>query len=143
MAKDKIGKLWEDANKAPYTELFNDNVTANIIWRKIQIMRVLDSKLSQKQISTVDREKGTCIYGNRFISHMIFSYVGRSKLFSSDTEFDKYLEKELPEIIDNVINSTLEAVNSEYSNKGVYQVFRKLENYNLLKEKVLQMYSIN
>ncbi|MEH2345575.1 MAG: AIPR family protein [Nostoc sp.] len=138
MAKDKIGKLWEDVNKPPYTELFHENITAITIWRKIQIMRVLDTKLTQKQNSNVDKEKGTCIYGNRFILHMIFTYVGKSKLFISDSDFEKYLENELPELIDNVITKTLEGLNSKYPQKLVYQFFRNLENYKSLKNLILE-----
>ncbi len=138
MAKDKIGKLWEDVNKPPYTELFHENITAITIWRKIQIMRVLDIKLTQKQNSNVDKEKGTCIYGNRFILHMIFTHVGKSKLFISDSDFDKYLENELPQLIDNVITKTLEGLNSKYAQKLVYQFFRNLENYKSLKTLVLE-----
>ncbi|MEH2179087.1 AIPR family protein [Nostoc sp.] len=138
MAKDKIGKLWEDVNKPPYTELFHENITAITIWRKIQIMRVLDTKLTQKQNSNVDKEKGTCIYGNRFILHMIFTYVGKNKLFVSDSDFEKYLENELPQLIDNVITKTLEGLNSKYPQKLVYQFFRNLENYKSLKNLILE-----
>ncbi|MEH2165650.1 MAG: AIPR family protein [Nostoc sp.] len=138
MAKDKIGKLWEDVNKPPYTELFHENITAITIWRKIQIMRVLDTKLTQKQNSNVDKEKGTCIYGNRFILHMIFTYVGKNKLFVSDSDFEKCLENELPQLIDNVITKTLEGLNSKYPQKLVYQFFRNLENYKSLKNLILE-----
>ncbi|MEH1968990.1 AIPR family protein [Nostoc sp.] len=138
MAKDKIGKLWEDVNKPPYTELFHENITAITIWRKIQIMRVLDTKLTQKQNSNVDKERGTCIYGNRFILHMIFTHVGKSKLFISDSDFEKYLENELPQLIDNIITKTLDGLNSKYGQKLVYQFFRNLENYKSLKNLVLE-----
>jgi len=139
MAKDKIGKLWEDATKAPYTELFNNNVSVNTIWRQIQIMRIVNDMLLQKQNIKLDREKGVCIYGNRFILHLVFKYVGKNKLFLSDIEFDEYLEKQLHALIERVIDSTWKAIDSEYSNKAVYHVFRKQENYKLLKEKVLQL----
>ncbi|BAY30592.1 hypothetical protein NIES2107_24370 [Nostoc carneum NIES-2107] len=138
MAKDKIGKLWEDVNKPPYTELFHEKVVVNTIWRKIQIMRALDIKLTQRQNSNVDREKGTCIYGNRFILHMVFTYVGINKLFIDESEFEKYLEKQLCYLIDNIIDKTLEILNSKYAQKSVYQFFRNLENYKSLKELVLQ-----
>ncbi|MFN6469966.1 MAG: AIPR family protein [Nostoc sp. SerVER01] len=142
MAKDKIGKLWEDVNKPPYTELFNEKIKAITIWRQIQIMRALDNKLTQKQSSNIDRERGTCIYGNRFILHMIFTYVGRSKLFLPEEDFEKYIENGLPQLIDNVISTTLDQLNSKYSQKSVYQFFRNLENYKSLKNLVLEHFPI-
>ncbi len=143
MAKDKIGKLWEDVKKPPYTELFHEKIAVNTIWRKIKIMRALDTKLVQKQSSNVDRERGTCIYGNRFILHMVFTCVGKSKLFISEPEFEIYLEKTLSELIDKVINKTLEILNNNYGQKLVYQFFRSLENYKSLKNLVLQELTVN
>jgi hypothetical protein len=136
IAKDKIGKLWEDANKPPYTELFNDRVTTSQIWRKIKIMRIVDAKLSEKRRSNIDREKATCTYGNRFILHIVFKRIGIEKLFLSETNFNNYLEIEIPQIIDEVVKNTLEAVRSEYPDKMVYQVFRNLEKYKVLEEKL-------
>ncbi|PSM46655.1 abortive phage infection protein, partial [Chroococcidiopsis sp. CCALA 051] len=56
MAKDKIGKLWEDVNKPPYTDLFNDRVKAQQIWRMIRISRALDTKLSELSSSYTDKK---------------------------------------------------------------------------------------
>jgi len=145
IAKDKIGKLWGDVNKPPYTDIFNSSIKVKKIWRMIKIMRAVNNKLLQiLQSDAIDEaRRATCIHGNKFILHMVFQYVGQKNLFLEETKFDDYLTDELPSIIDRVIEKTGEVITLEYPTKIVYQFFRNLENYNNLKQKVLELYPLN
>ncbi|MBD2296016.1 AIPR family protein [Anabaena sphaerica FACHB-251] len=138
IAKDKLGKLWEDVSKPPYTEIFNPNVSVQKIWRMVQISRMVDNKLSHISINN-DELKANCTFGNRFILHMVFHFVGMQNLFLFQNEFEKYSNDELQSIIDQVFAKTVEAINIEYPNKIVYQVFRNLEKYKVLKQKVIDI----
>jgi len=142
IAKDKIGKLWGDVNKPPYTDIFNSSITVRKIWRMIKIMRVVNNKLSQSD-AIDEARRATCIHGNKFILHMVFQYVGQNNLFLNETNFEDYLTNELPLIIDRVFEKTEEVITLEYREKIVYQIFRNLENYNNLKQKVLELYPLN
>ncbi|MGB3205789.1 MAG: AIPR family protein [Crinalium sp.] len=141
IAKDKIGKLWEDVNKAPYTEIFNSDVSVKKMWRMIQIMRVVHRLLRNHEIN--DDKKATCIYGNRFILHMVFRYVEINASSLEQSNFDNYLNNGLGAITEQVIETILEAINTLYPNKSVYQIFRNLENYKCLKQKVLELLPLN
>jgi len=142
IAKDKIGKLWEDVNKPPYTDIFNPSIGVKKIWRMIKIMRVVNNKLLPSD-AIEEARRATCIHGNKFIIHMVFQYVGQKNLFLDETNFDNYLTNELPLIIDRVFEKTEKVITLEYPTKIVYQIFRNLENYNNLKQKVLELYPLN
>lgn len=106
----------------------------------IKIMRAVNNKLLQSD-AIDEARKATCIHGNKFIIHMVFQYVGQNYLFLNETKFDNYLKNELPLIIDRVIEKTGEVITLEYPpTKVVYQIFRNLENYNNLKQKLLELY---
>jgi hypothetical protein len=138
IAKDKVGKLWEDVTKPPYTDIFNASVSVQKIRRMIKISRMIDNKLSYYSNNNDDL-KAICTFGNRFILHMVFYYVGIQNLFLSENKFENYLNHELSSIIDRVFETTVEAINIEYPNKIVYQVFRNLEKYRVLKQKVIDI----
>ena len=139
LAKDKKGKLWEDVSKPPYTELFHQSISADEIWKKVQIMRQVDSRLAEIQEKAVDRERGTCIYGNRFILHVIFRLIEIPKLLAHEgKEFNEFLSKKIPELTKNTINNTLKSVDNHYSENAVYHIFRSLDKYKFLREKVLE-----
>ncbi|WP_375469451.1 AIPR family protein [uncultured Nostoc sp.] len=142
IAKDKIGTLWEDVNKPPYTDIFNSRISVDKIWKMIKISRVVDNKLSEKSLINEDF-RATCIFGNRFILHMVYQHIGENNLFLSQAKFEQYFKDELPLIIDQVIEKTLEAVYAEYTGKIIYQVFRNLDKHRVLKEKVLEIFPPN
>ncbi len=45
--KDKISSLWENIEKAPYKILFNASINGSELWKLVQILRIVDNKLSQ------------------------------------------------------------------------------------------------
>ncbi len=108
----------------------------------IKISRVVDNKLSEKSLINEDF-RATCIFGNRFILHMVYQHIGENNLFLSQAKFEQYFKDELPLIIDQVIEKTLEAVYAEYTGKIIYQVFRNLDKHRVLKEKVLEIFPPN
>lgn len=74
-AKDKVGKLWEDLTKPPYTKLFHDKITAQELWRMILISRSLERELNQRSNTCSDTKKAIYVHGKRFILHMLFTYI--------------------------------------------------------------------
>ena len=138
MAKDKIGELWKNIDKPPYTDLFNHNVKAERIWRLIKVSRILEKTLSELTKKSTGREKSTYVHGKRFILHMVFKYISKEKLYSKDEDFQNYLDSKLSDKINQIIQKTIEAVESNYTDKMVYSIFRKLENYSILSQEIIK-----
>ena len=64
LAKREIGKLYEDINSAPYTALFNGATSAQLMWRAVQIMRLVDSCLKDMQVSAEGKARLIAIHFN-------------------------------------------------------------------------------
>ena len=142
-AKDKVGKLWQDLSKPPYTELFHNRIKVQELWRMIRISRILDQKLSQLASNCNDNKQAVYIHGKKFILHMVFTYVGNNILSVNDSEFELYCDNNLDSVIEKCIYQTGKIVNeNSKKNGGIYHFFRKTDNHKQLKEKILLKYPI-
>lgn len=142
-AKDKVGKLWQDLSKPPYTKLFNDNIKAQEIWRMIKISRALEQKLFQSSNNCTDNKRAIYIHGKRFILHMLFVYIGKNHLLINDDDFEEYYNNELDSTIDKCIYQTAKIVNEKSKNNGgIYNFFRKSDNHKHLKEEILRKFPV-
>lgn len=73
--KREIGKLWENLNKSPYKELFNQSVTGLHMWRAVQVQRLIDSSIEEILASLTTkagRDYGIAVHGNRMIAAFVF-----------------------------------------------------------------------
>ena len=142
-AKDKVGKLWEDLSKPPYTKLFHNKIKAQELWRMIIISRVLEQKLHQSSSNCSDNKKAIYVHGKKFILHMLFTYIGNNILLVNDKEFENYYNNELNSVIDKCIYQTVKIVNEKSKNNGgIYHFFRKSNNHKQLKEEILRKHPI-
>jgi hypothetical protein len=70
--KDKISSLWDNIEKSPYKTLLNTSVNGSDIWRLVQILRVVDNKLSEEQKQRDGRERLFAVHSNRLILHLVY-----------------------------------------------------------------------
>lgn len=70
-AKAEIGSLWNDIEEPPYRILFNGSVTGPSVWRLVQIVRAVESELSQIRASSDGRRRLLAVHGNRFLIHVV------------------------------------------------------------------------
>ncbi|MFZ3077666.1 MAG: AIPR family protein [Candidatus Aenigmatarchaeota archaeon] len=136
-AKREIGKLWEDTSKKPYTDIFNSSVTATKLWRTIQVLRDVNNILKSKELISLGREKSTYIHGNRFILNIVFQKISCSNLSDPNVDFENYRVKELPKIVEDIINSTKTNLEKTYPSSLVHQVFRNFTKCKELKLKII------
>lgn len=80
-AKREISRLYVDTSRAPYKALFNAQTTSTAIWRRVQVLRHVDSYLASPDRGWSDsREKGFAVHGNRLILHLVFAQLQRREL---------------------------------------------------------------
>lgn len=132
-AKREIGKLWEDTSKKPYTDIFNSSLTATKLWRTIQILRDVNTALKSKELVSQSREKSYYIHGNRFVLHLVFQKIPSSCLLDPSFDFEGFRKKELPTIIEQLVESTKIKLEEEYQKSLVHQVFRNFTKCKNLK----------
>ncbi len=111
--KREIGKLWEDINRPPYKQIFNENNEAGYIWNCVRIQRMIDKALEEKVQSLEKRNFGICVHGNRFIAALVFRTIKKNEI-PDQTEIDSLVEakyenlrKAVEEKFENAVLATL------------------------------------
>ena len=134
-AKREIGKLWEDRVNKPYTDLFNPQLTALSLIKAIKVYRRVADELKKKVSCSYGREKSIYVYGNLFITHLVYRLIP-SHAFEGSLDFDDYIEKnianDIPHIIQKVYDKTMEL----YPNAMIPQLFRNHTKCKVIKEKL-------
>ncbi|KZM57062.1 MULTISPECIES: AIPR family protein [Aeribacillus] len=137
-AKREIGKLWEDIERAPYKILFNSSVNSLELWKQVQILRVVDEMLSQKEKELNGRERLYTIHGNRFIAQLVFMKTGEIQKAHTKklTQEEKELIKRYTvEILLNLIS----LAESEYPDSMLASLFKNLTKCKNLHTKYLSI----
>lgn len=108
LAKDKIGQLWDDIEKAPYKTLFNSSVNSLSLWRLVEIMRVVEKKLLVEKNERTGKEKLFATHANKIILHLIYKQLDKEFFDTS-----KILTQENIKTIEEKLVFFLEAVARE------------------------------
>lgn len=126
MVKKQSGKLWEDVQKKPYIDLFNDSVSAIKITRTVRIYRLISRKMGELAGTSHGRTRSINRYGNSFVSHIVYQRMEKkywSDTFSSDL-FNTFFNNELNTLISNTITDLHNHVQSEYPESMIVYVLR-------------------
>ncbi|MGF9697327.1 AIPR family protein [Paenibacillus sp. MABNR03] len=124
-AKREIGKLWDDITKAPYKILFNPSVDAIQLWKLVQVLRVVENDLSQKQLAWTGREKLYAYHGNRFVIHLVYREVEEIIKSSNMILTDEDIEN-IKIATDSTISKLMDIVEGEYSDSLLASLFKNL-----------------
>lgn len=135
-AKREVGKLWEDITKKPYVDIINNSIQATYIIRCVEIFRVTNRYLKQKESKTNGRDKSQYIHSNRFVLHMVFAKLDRQVLFDPKYDFDKYKKNELAKLIDEIATKTKVTSDKLYSTSLVHQLYRNVTKCREIKKKL-------
>ena len=71
--KREIGALWANTEAPPYTDLFNDGLSATKVWRSVLIMRAVDQELQKLKKTSAFSADFIAVHLNRLILHLVFN----------------------------------------------------------------------
>jgi hypothetical protein len=71
-AKREIGSLWADTDRAPYTDIFTPELTAERVWRAVSVMRAVDEVVQLMRSSELFRADLIGTHMQRIILHLVF-----------------------------------------------------------------------
>ncbi|PAP79739.1 hypothetical protein B1759_15630 [Rubrivirga sp. SAORIC476] len=93
--KQAIGRMWKDKSRPPYTNLFNDNTSAIMMWNVVRVMREVDLVLGleSSKVGAVNRMDHVAVHGNRFILHHVFKNLEDVQLGDRSFELSSYAER--------------------------------------------------
>ena len=124
-AKREVGKLWESLNSAPYTDLFNDQLTPTRLKHVLKINRAIKNELEILYNTQTDaRKKRILVLGNIFITHLVMQNVKRSDLENKSLAIKKYIKETIKPLTKKYAEDTIITVNSKYSNSNIPQLCR-------------------
>jgi len=136
--KKESGKLWEDVTKAPYTDLFNQNTSAQKIIKALKIYRHVSNVMNKMAIASEGRERSIYRYGNAFVSHIIFQKMNKGILADSYPNFDNFLENELPGLVDKYINEVKNVIEREFPEAMIVYTLRNYTKCRQMKKILIQ-----
>ena len=122
--KREVGKLWENINEKPYTDIINPSLSALKAWRCVVIMRLLASFIKEKEKVTTGREKACYIHSNRFVLHLILTNLSTQVLTDASYNFKKFCDEELNTIFNSYEGLLFRIVEEKYSTSLMHQIFR-------------------
>ncbi|MDZ8187190.1 MAG: AIPR family protein [Nostoc sp. ChiSLP02] len=134
--KDKISALWENIEKSPYKTLFNSSVNGSEIWKLVQILRVVDSRLSEEQKQREGREKLFAIHSNRFVLHLVYKALPDS-FFSISSDLSSVQMNEVKIITSKFLESIISETSNLYPNSYPANTFRNVAKCQEIVEKIL------
>lgn len=137
-AKREIGKLWESATTAPYTDLFNPNLTVTKLQRCVQVLRDVQKYLETKVASTTGRERSYYVHGNRFLLFLVFQKIPTDVLVNPTFEFPSYRTGVLGNLIVSICDTTRANLELLYSTSLIHQVFRNFTKCRKMKRVILE-----
>lgn len=116
-AKREVGRLYDSVEQPPYTILFNASVSAQRLWRAVEIMRAVEAMLKELQAEAAGKDKLIAIHGNRLVLHLVLAELGSAVLDDSSIDPASVLERAkllAPAVLQKVVAATLEKFPSAY-----------------------------
>lgn len=133
MVKKESGKLWEDVTKPPYTDLFNQNTSAQKITKAVKIYRHVSGKMDEMAWKVEGRERSIYRYGNSFVTHIICQKINKGIWADSYPTFDDFLNNTLPALTDKYILEVKNTIETEYPDSMIVYVLRNYSKCRHLK----------
>ncbi len=138
-AKREIGKLWDDINKPPYTELFNASIKWQLLFNSIKVFRgVIKYLNANRPNARGQRLTSIHTYGNYFILHIAFKLIDVQKIMNPNLDIDTYLSgSEFTDLLNNIVRATFTEVEINYGTSLIHQLFRNYTKCSALGKLVL------
>jgi hypothetical protein len=70
-AKREIGSMWADTDRAPYTDIFTQDLSAEHVWRVVRVMRAADEQIHLMRSSDAPRADLLGTHMQRIILHLV------------------------------------------------------------------------
>ena len=122
--KKASGKLWEDVQNRPYIDLFNNSISAVKIIKAVKVYRFVTNKMKQLSYNSEGRQRSIYLYGNTFVSHILFQRIPKQHLADSSTEFENYFNNELEKKTDDCLNELENLIETNYPEAMIGFIFR-------------------
>ncbi|MCM1175810.1 MAG: AIPR family protein [Blautia sp.] len=109
LAKRNIGALTENIEKAPYKLLFNGETNSFSLYNGVQVLRSVESCITQNEPGATGKKRLVLVHGNRFLLHLIFRRLKNIDGFNTQYYDQNYIQNIVStmfsDVWDNIYNS--------------------------------------
>lgn len=116
-AKREVSKLFEDIKRAPYTLLFNADLTAVRMWNTVQVSRAVESFLLQEKHNLSGTKRLIAVHGNRYILYKVFQVFSARDFEEPNFDLPSFRQKAVSKA-QKYVEQIAEAVSLHFN--GVY-----------------------
>lgn len=121
-SKRYISGLWRNTKEEPYTKLFNDKTSAQLLWYVVRIMRSVDQALAKAAANLRGRDKLIAVHGNRFILFYVFEKFKGDGKFSAEYFLENSVG--LDEMVEGILCKVIPLVNELFPEDYPGNVFK-------------------
>lgn len=125
-AKKNVGALTEDITKVPYKLLFNASTSAFRLNNSVQIMRLVDRYLQNRESNFEGRNKLALIHGNRLILHLVLHQLKELPDYNTAMIDKNILEQKVDIVCPKVIESIIKIMNEIYPDAYPANIFKNI-----------------
>ena len=83
LTKRNVGALTENIEKTPYKLLFNGSTNSFSLHNNVQVLRAVESCISQNEPTVTGRKRLVLVHGNRYLLHLIIGRVQQTEGFTT------------------------------------------------------------
>lgn len=134
-AKREVSKLWSNTSKAPYKILFNDGTEGPMIWKRVKIMKKVESRIKQRLPEFIGRDKLIMVHGNRFILYLTYTAVINDEGDAENTLEDDFLIS----AVDTACINLKTAIDGLYEADQLASLFKNREKCTIIDAAIKKM----
>ncbi|WP_241191739.1 AIPR family protein [Streptomyces sp. ADI97-07] len=123
MSKSSVGRLSENTERAPYTNLFTGGTTAHRVWRSVQVMRAVEADLQKRRPHLYDRDFAIATHGNRVILQLVFNQLNLAQVSNPNYDWELDLAR-VHSVTGAVLEALIAAVENQYPTSYLAPLFK-------------------
>jgi len=126
LAKQRVGALTEDIEKAPYKVLFNGATRSRELVNNVRVMRMVDDYVQRCQKQEDVERKNCLIHGNRVILHWVLNTVKKrkptyeSQIIDNNIETKTLVESLCAECLEKIVGF----IHTKYESVPIMMIFK-------------------
>jgi hypothetical protein len=117
IAKRERGLLLE-TGESYYRQLFTPDLTADLVWHRVEVLRLVDAELAERQRELAGRSKLVAVHGNRLTAHLVF------QMLPCVLDGTRPLGEAVPVLTRNLLEHLIEEVERQFPDGYIASLFK-------------------
>ena len=126
LTKRNIGALTENIDKAPYKLLFNGGTNSFAMYNSVQVLRVLDSFITQNETCSAGRKRLVLVHGNRFLLHLILKQIKTIDGFDTRYLDSAQIYDTIASLFDGLWNNVYDSMEKHFPDSYPAHIFKNV-----------------